>query len=183
MMREIKAQSRIGAPFLIAVDGRCASGKTTLAAYIKKQSGCQVVHMDDFFLRPEQRTEERLAQPGGNVDWERFREEVLLPLRRGEQALFRPYDCHSQKWGEPVVVMPDSVIVVEGSYCCHPQLWDFYDRHVFLSVDPTEQLRRIERRNGKAALTIFRDRWIPLEERYFEAFHIEERCLCLDFQT
>lgn len=179
LIREIEARKAAGKTLLMAIDGRCASGKTTLAAYIQQRTGCQIVHMDDFFLRPEQRTRERLAQPGGNVDWERLRKEVLLPLGRGEKALVRPYDCHTQSFLEPVVVFPYRVTLVEGSYSCHPQLWDFYDVHVFLSIDPAEQLRRIERRNGKAALAVFRDRWIPLEERYFEAFCIAERCICL----
>ena len=34
--------------------------------------------MDDFFLRPEQRRPERFAEPGGNVDRERFAAEVLV---------------------------------------------------------------------------------------------------------
>ena len=53
---------------VVAIDGRCGSGKTTLAAALQKEFSCAVFHMDDFFLRPEQRTEERLAQPGGNAD-------------------------------------------------------------------------------------------------------------------
>ena len=75
-----------GQRLLIAVDGRCASGKTTLAATLEEETGCNVVHMDDFFLRPEQRTPQRLAEPGGNVDYERFRQEVILPLSRGDQV-------------------------------------------------------------------------------------------------
>ena len=59
-------------PFLLAIDGRCAAGKTTLAAQLARLSGCTVVPMDHFFLRPEQRTEERFLEPGGNVDRERF---------------------------------------------------------------------------------------------------------------
>ena len=82
-------------PFLFALDGRCASGKTTLASALREAVGCGVIHMDDFFLRPEQRTEERLSQPGGNVDRERFLQEVLLPLKRGESFSYRPYDCRT----------------------------------------------------------------------------------------
>ena len=59
-------------PLLIAVEGRCASGKTTLASALQKELGCCVFHMDDFFLRPEQRTRERLLTAGGNIDYERF---------------------------------------------------------------------------------------------------------------
>ena len=68
------------------------------------------------------------------------------------------------------------LIVVEGSYSCHPTLWEQYDLHVFLTVNPQEQLRRIERRNGPQGLEMFRQRWIPLEERYFSACRVEERC-------
>lgn len=78
---------------LVAIDGRCAAGKTTLAASLQAQLACNVFHMDDFFLRPEQRTPERLRQPGGNVDFERFLTEVLRPLRDGAPVTYRPYDC------------------------------------------------------------------------------------------
>lgn len=167
-------------PFLAAIDGRCAAGKTTLAAKIQAETGCTLLHMDDFFLRPEQRTKERLLLPGGNVDWERFRGEVLLPLSRGEPFCYRPYNCHMQKLMEPVPVTPGPLIVVEGSYSCHPELWNFYGLHVFLTVSREEQLSRIKARNGEEALSVFRDRWIPLEERYFQAFDLPGRCeLCL----
>ncbi len=56
----------------VAIDGPCTSGKTTFAAMLNRRFGGNVLHMDDFFLRPEQRTPERFAEPGGNVDRERF---------------------------------------------------------------------------------------------------------------
>ena len=46
----------------------------------------------------------------------------------------------------------------------------------FLSVPEEEQLRRIEERNGKEGLAVFREKWIPLEEQYFKAYSIAERC-------
>ena len=68
---------------MVAIDGKCTSGKTTLASKLAEIYDCNVFHMDDFFLRPEQRTSERFAEIGGNVDYERFQEEVLFPLRSG----------------------------------------------------------------------------------------------------
>ncbi len=68
---------------LVGIDGQCASGKTTLAGELSQRYDCNVFHMDDFFLRPEQRTPERMAQIGGNVDYERFQREVLVPLKGG----------------------------------------------------------------------------------------------------
>ena len=130
-------------PVLIAIDGRSAAGKSTLAAQLEKALGWQVIHMDDFFLRPDQRTPQRLGEPGGNVDYERFLEEVLLPLSRGEAVLYRPYDCHTQSFRTPSILAPSRVVVVEGAYSCHPKLREYYDLRVFLSEDREEQARRI----------------------------------------
>lgn len=176
MLEAIEAIKRERGRCLAAIDGRCASGKTTLAARLGEHFGCGVIHMDQFFLRPEQRTPARYAQPGGNVDRERFLTEVLLPLRRGETAVYRPFNCGTLTLDPPVTVPPAPVQIVEGSYACHPDLRDHYDLRIFLTVDPAEQLRRIERRNGPAALPAFRERWIPLEERYFAACAVEACC-------
>ena len=181
LLQEIQRRGA-SSPLLIAIDGRCAAGKTTLAAELQRETGCNVVHMDDFFLRLEQRTAQRLAQSGGNVDWERFQAEVLIPLRRGISFSYRPYDCRTQALKEAVQVSPRAVTLVEGSYSCHPELWDFYDLHIFLTVSPEEQRLRIRRRNGEKGLEIFQNKWIPLEERYFEAFRIEQRC-AFSFQS
>lgn len=167
--------------FLIAIDGRCAAGKTTLAAQLQERTGCNVIHMDDFFLRPEQQTKERLLQPGGNVDWERFQEDVMLPLQCKIPFSYSPYDCHTKAFKEPVQVQPDRLTLVEGAYSCHPQLWDFYNLHIFLTISPKEQLHRIRKRNGAAGLEVFQSKWIPMEELYFREFSIRERCeLCYD---
>lgn len=163
-------------PLLIAIDGRCASGKTTLASRIKEEINCNVIHMDYFFLRPEQRTEDRLRQPGGNVDYERFLEEVIEPLKQGSTFSYRAFDCKTMDLTDEIQVKPNPVTIVEGAYSCHPLLWDFYDIHIFLSVDSKEQLQRIECRNGEKALATFRERWIPLEEYYFSQCQIMERC-------
>ena len=80
---------------VVAIDGKCASGKTTLASRLAEIYDCNVFHMDDFFLQRSQRTPERLAQIGGNVDYERFQEEVLLPLRFRRAFSYRPFDCRT----------------------------------------------------------------------------------------
>lgn len=156
---------------IIGIDGRCAAGKTTLATVLQARLGCAVVHMDDFFLRPEQRTPERLAQPGGNVDRERVETEVLGPLRSGDAVAYHPWDCHAGRFADDTVTIDPaatSLVVVEGSYALHPDLRRYYRLSIFLDVDPDEQLRRLAKRNP-AMLQRFRDEWIPLEERYFEA--------------
>ena len=165
-----------GKPILVALEGGSAAGKTTLASSLQEIYGCPVFHMDDFFLRPEQRTAKRLAQPGGNVDHERFWEEVLRPLRAGEAVTFRRYDCHTQTLHKPISVPPAPLAVVEGAYSCHPALYDAYDLRVFLRISPQTQRRRIQRRNTPDFQQRFFDVWIPMEQRYQDAFDIPNRC-------
>ena len=52
---------------LVAFDGGSAAGKSTLAEYFRSLYDCNILHMDDFFLRPEQRTPQRFEEIGGNV--------------------------------------------------------------------------------------------------------------------
>lgn len=160
---------------VVAIDGRCGSGKTTLAAQLRAHYGCSLIPMDHFFLRRSQRTAQRLETPGENVDHERFLAEVLAPLSQAEAFSYRPFDCSQMALGIPVAIDPTGLTIVEGSYSCHPKLWAHYDLRIFLTVDPEEQMRRIELRNGSYA-RVFREKWIPLEEAYFSAFDLEARC-------
>ena len=137
--------------------------------------------MDDFFLQPHQRTPERFAQPGGNVDYERFFEEVLLPLCARKPFSYRPFSCASMSLADPASVVPKQLNIVEGAYSMHPALRSCYDLSVFLKIDPQSQADRIRLRNGPEMLKRFLDEWIPLEKRYFEHFGIEQQCsLCIE---
>ena len=162
-------------PVIVAIDGMCASGKTTLSSLLSSVLSAPVYHMDDFFLPPIKRTKERLSEPGGNVDYERFRTDVLNPLLLGKPFTFRPFDCSVMALSEPVSCAPAPLSIVEGSYSCHPTLEKDYDFKIFLSVDPEAQLERIRARNGEKMLQCFKNEWIPMENRYFEAFSIREK--------
>lgn len=161
-------------PVLVAVDGRCASGKTTFAQKAALLLGeCSVFHMDDFFLPPEKRTPERLAAPGGNVDYERARQELFEPLLRGEPVLHRRFDCHAMVMGEPTAIPFRRLNLMEGSYALHPTLADLSQLHIFFTCSPQVQLERLARRETPESLEQFRTRWIPMEENYFRAFPLE----------
>ena len=165
---------------LIAIDGSCTAGKSTLAARLEKLFDCNVLHMDDFFLRPEQRTAERLAETGGNVDYERFWQEVLQPLQTGKAFSYRPYDCSTGTLREPVTVMPKQITVIEGTYSHHPYFGDVYDLKVFLQVSEGCRRQRILQRPAFLHKRFF-EQWIPMEQQYFESFSIASRCDILAF--
>ena len=158
-----------------AIDGMCASGKTTLSKLLSDVLQAPVYHMDDFFLPPVKRTKERLQEAGGNVDYERFKTDVLHPLLSKKPFSFRPFDCSCMDFAAPVSCDTADLSIIEGSYAHHPTLAGDYDFRIFLSVDPALQLERIRMRNGEKMLERFKNEWIPMENRYFEAFDIRKK--------
>lgn len=160
----------------VVIEGGAGSGKSTLAALLENIYGCTVLHMDDFFLRREQRTPQRYATPGGNIDHERFLREVVTPLQAGIPFRYRPFDCATFTVAEGCDVTPGPLTVVEGSYSMHPALGHYYDLAVWLDIDASTQRARIEARNSPAFALRFFTEWIPLEQAYFAAFHTAARC-------
>lgn len=163
--------------FVVAIDGRCGSGKSYLSRLLAGIYRCSVIHMDDFFLRPEQKTEERLLEVGGNIDYERFKEEVLEPLQKKREVFeYQRYDCALQRLMESVKICCRRLVVIEGSYSCHPYFRDSYDLKIFLELDSETQKQRILERNGAYMLSRFIGEWIPKENAYFEKFNVKENC-------
>ena len=162
-------------PSILSIDGRCASGKTTLSNLLKQVYDCNVFKMDDFFLQPDQRTKERFESPGENVDHERFEKEVLIPLSKHEDVKLRKFNCSTMSI-EPTVLIPYKPLnIIEGSYSMHSDLQKYYDFSIFLTVNKEEQIERLRKRNPNM-LNNFIQRWIPLEETYFNTFLIQDKC-------
>ena len=160
---------------VIAIDGRCSSGKTTIASFLSFIFGediNSIVHMDDFFLPKELRTPERLKTAGGNIHSERFLEEVI-PFLRDSKFRYRKFDCSILDYSGFVEVKNKSVRIVEGSYSTHPIFGKYADITIFSDISFEEQKKRILKRNGEEKLKIFLEKWIPMEENYFKSFDIK----------
>lgn len=164
--------SGIDKALLVAIDGRCGSGKTTLGEYLKQKFDCNLFRMDDFFLREEQRTPERLAEIGGNVDYERFRKTVLVPVVQKRPVLYQPFSCQQWKLLEAYWVPYKKLNIIEGSYSMHPYFENPYQLQIFMNISPEDQIANIIRRNGQEKAKEFQALWIPKEEAYFEKFQI-----------
>lgn len=160
---------------VVAIDGRSGSGKSSFAQLLHAVYSCPVIAMDHFFLQPHQRTAARFQEPGGNVDYERFQEEVAVKLKNGESFQYRIYNCQDGSFKRSPLIEPHRLLVVEGCYSHHPTLVDRYDLKVFLTVPPEVQQQRILKRSGPRMLERFLSEWIPLEERFFIGLKIQEQ--------
>ena len=171
VLREL---NRFAAPVLVALDGRCGSGKTTLAAQLAQQFPQSItVHTDDFYLPPASRVANWEQIPCANMDLERLRAQVLTPARAGQAIPYRAYSCRAGAYLPEQCFAPQPLVIVEDSYSCHPTLADCYDLKVFVTCSKEEQARRLLAREGER-YSGFTARWIPLEEGYFAKFQIEQ---------
>ena len=161
---------------VIAIDGNCASGKSTLADEIQQVFGGTVINADSFFLPLDMRTDERLSEPGGNFHRERFISEVVCGIKSESAFNYGVFDCSVGEVTHSITVDENRLIIIEGSYCMHPMIGFDYDLKIFCTTDSQTQLSRIVKRNGEEMAEVFKAKWIPLENRYFDFYNIKNNC-------
>ena len=183
-LREILLRIRMHKHPLVTIDGPCASGKTTLAARLAEMISAAVVHTDDYVVPHAQKTAGRLAVPGGNCDADRLLREAVLPWKQNLPVRVRRYDCKADLF-LPEEPLPDrDVLILEGCYCNLPEIRQEADVRIFLDIDRTVQEARLLRRETPESLKRFHERWIPLEEAYFEAFRLPDAgCVVINGET
>ncbi len=166
-------------PLVLALDGRCGSGKTTLANTLARQFPASItLHTDDFYLPPAQRIRGWEKTPCANMDLARLRDEALRPAYEGQAVQYRAYSCCEGAYLPARELAAQPLVILEGSYSHHPLLTGCETLRVFLTCAKEEQTRRLQAREGERYAN-FAARWVPLEEGYFAQYHIAETALFL----
>lgn len=134
---------------LVALDGRCGSGKTTLAAQLAERFPQSItLHTDDFYLPPPQRVTgwgaHSLRQYAPRAAAGRGRRAPHGRAGRVLQGLLLPGGRLSAAPG----ARPAPLVIVEGSYSHHPSLAPYYDIKVFVTCSAEEQMRRLRAGRG-----------------------------------
>jgi uridine kinase len=158
---------------LVGVDGLGGAGKTVFSVAMARslRSAGQpavVVHFDDFFFPSAERS---IGTPetkpiGGDFDWRRLRDDVLLPLRGNQIARYRRYDWEQDALAEMHEIPPGGIVIVEGVYCTRRELADLYDVRVWVECPRDICLARGISRDGEEARSRWELDWQPSEERY-----------------
>ncbi len=173
---KIDSLMKVKDKIIVAIDGNCGAGKSELAALLNDVYDCNVFHMDDFFLTPDLRTELRLKEIGGNVDYLRFKHEVLSCIKNNQNFKYRKYNCKDGSFIDSEIIKPKRLNIIEGSYSMHKTLINDYDLKIFMQLNRVEQRNRIQKRNGKEMLNRFINEWIHLEDTYFKTYNLNEKC-------
>lgn len=160
---------------IIGIDGNSAGGKTTLAKALQDIYNSDVIHMDDFFLPANFRTDERLNEVGGNIHYERFMDEVISKIKESE-LVYGVFDCSTMNYGMKKRVRTKPMLIVEGVYSLHPKFIHIYDLKVFLSVSQKDQKSRILDRSDGDKLRRYETEWLPMENKYFDELEVYNKC-------
>ena len=99
-------------PLVLALDGRCGSGKTTLANRLAAQlPGCTLLRTDDFYLPPAQRSPDWAHTPCANMDLTRLRDEALRPAYAGQPVAYRAYSCREGAFLRPAQLPAQPLVI------------------------------------------------------------------------
>lgn len=167
--------AKVDRPVVIAIDGPSCAGKSILATAVALRSGATVLEGDDFYRNtlPRLAPSQREAMPDAAVvdaliDWERLRDQALLPLRARESATFQPYDWDADdgQLAPPKTLPTADLIIVVGVYAARPELTKLVDAAVYLDVDPQARTRRYAERENDPNWMHF---WERGEAYYFSA--------------
>ncbi len=162
-----------GRPRIVAVDGRSASGKSTLASRLHRAvPRSAVVATDD------------LAWHEPLYAWGHLlADDVLRPLREGRALAFRPpqWDARGRA-GRIEVPAGLDLVVVEGTGASHREQAELVDATVWVQADRAEAERRGIARDiasgvngGREEATAFWHAWMAEELRFFERQRTWER--------
>jgi uridine kinase len=159
-----------GTTRIVAIDGTGGSGKTTLAAAVARHlDGAVIVHIDDFYRpMPDHEREQLDAEQGYHryFDWERLRDQVLIPLRDNQAARYQIYDWTTGQLGAWREIASGTVVIVEGVYSARPELAPYYHFTVYVDTPRGVCIQRMRARGENPEEWI--RRWRAAEDYYLD---------------
>ena len=169
IIRQINVCPAKGRTKLVAIDGRGGAGKSSLAAqFVKHCPDWQIVSVDSFPYSPEKHPWHELGTQT-RIDWERLRDQVLLPLAAGHEAIFE-----RTPWWKSQSVMPNEsvaaggTVIVEGCYSLLRELRDLYDFRIWIECSMELALENAVRRDGPYSRVHWEQAYIPNENSYVQ---------------
>lgn len=152
--------------YTIAIDGRGGSGKTLFAEFLKTLLPDYVfINGDDYFEPVENQT------VWGDFNEERFRADVLIPLKKSKEFTYRPYDWHSEPHISETRITVSEGICIER---CFSFDFDFeWDLKIWVETSKDLCLERglaREKMPKERVLTAWKEAWQPREDEYIAKY-------------
>lgn len=153
---------------VIAIDGGGGAGKSTFAKYLQERiPGAVVIHIDDFYIGPwDKRLEHTNYDVSPMFDWDRFKKEIVEPVKQGLLVSYHVYNWDTHTTEEVVAVPEAATIIVEGGYTTQTRFSDFYDFKIWIEADQAYRLTEVLKRDGEHMRYLWEEDWLPVERNY-----------------
>jgi uridine kinase len=162
--RLLEGPARAGTTRVVAIDGRSGAGKSSLAARLRVELRAPVVSLEDLY--------------GGWDGLERgvdlLVSEVLEPLGTGRAARVPRYDWVARNWGEPWVLEPPEVLIVEGAGAGALRAAAYASTLIWIEEPEPVRKKRALHRDGET-FTPYWDMWAAQEDAMLAREHTPER--------
>lgn len=180
-------------PFLAAIDGVDASGKTTLAdavaAGLHAQGKNAVrVSIDHFHNPAAIRARRGALSPEGffydSFDLEALQACVIQPVRENRGSILSGIydDTHKSRLApDPIPVTDDLLVILDGIFLHRDELFACWDFSIFLDVSFETVLKRAAQRDqvlfgsSEAVIERYRQKYIPGQQLYLAACRPQDR--------
>ena len=144
------------------LEGKAASGKTTIANLLEKDDDVTIIHVDDFFDYSDEEI---------GINSLRIIKEIINPAIIHKPLKYKKYDCTSKTFVDTSIDNLNSIVVIEGVFCCNSTLEEYYKGIIYLHINEDSQQERLIKRN-KLLYNRFVNEWIPRENNYFRKYNI-----------
>jgi dephospho-CoA kinase len=145
---------------IVAVDGPCGAGKSTLARRLARVADAPLVAGDDFLH----------WRPDFDSVWPRVQRQLLVPLSNGEAARYQARDWHGDEFGKSLgewkEVARSPLVVVEGVGFGRRQDGDLVTYRIWVDAPEPLRLERGLLRDGEGHRHLWLD-FMEREKRFF----------------
>lgn len=139
----------------VAIDGMQGAGKTTLVRHIiSTVPDVQILYLDNFYRGPEKKDHTRILP------------DVIQPLKDGKTAHFQIYDWSTDKIIDAKPILPNGIILVEGTYAMDKRLISEYDLTIWVKCPWEVGLKRALVRDNYDFQDLWEEKWVPEAREY-----------------
>ena len=170
LARFICSGQQPGWAYLVGIDGRSASGKSTFSERLGEAiaalgSPYSIIPMDDLFSPDVYEKEAATSlNPGFDMGW--IRSEIIDPLKNGEAVRFQRYDKLTKTMDGWRDIPGKAIIILEGVFTTGRLLGDAHNLRIWLDCPRETLLDRADEREGPGARTVWETKWLPAEDAY-----------------
>lgn len=178
LLNTLESLQKKKSTLIVGVDGCGGAGKSTFAEEVAKLSAkITMIHMDDFYLPSYSRINGTPEEKpiGVDFDWQRLRQQVLVPLANNQEGNYQRYDWCSDSLNEWHRVCIGGIVIIEGVYSIRKELDNFYDFKIFVDCPKKLRLKRGIERDGQEAKDIWENIWMVAEDIYMMEHRPYER--------